>query len=451
MVQRYENSGVLSELQEGINALLHANRLIPDNHHMKSACLNDLGTSFQVLFDRSGDIADLHQAIMAQQQALTLTPDGHPHKPGYFNNLGISFESRFGRLGDIADLDEAITAKQQAVTLTPDGHPDKPGYFNNLGISFHRRFWRLGNIADLDGAIRLFSQSAKSLYGHPSVRFASARKWATLCFSVPSVETLDAYSTLVNLIPRVVWVGRTVEQRYTDTLGIGYAVADAAAAAIHFGELGLALEWLEQGRSIVWGQILQLRTPLDELHQHHPTEADELELVSRALDSAGVTSGLDRSSPSSDSASQSLEMVAQAHRRRAKEYDDILARIRNFPSFSEFLQPKKSRSLCGAAVFGPVVIVNASTIRCDALILLPRSSQVFHVPLPTLQIWAAHGMQLQLAGSTRGANMIERHYAPHQDMELSDILDRLWLYIVEPILRHLKVGYFHPLIFSAQY
>ena len=145
-----------------------------------------------------------------------------------------------------------------------------------------------------------------------------------------------------------------------------------------------------------------------------------------------------------------MELVAQAHRRRAEEYDHILARIRNFPSFSDFLRPKKSISLCGAAVSGPVVIVNASSICCDALILLPHSSQVSHVPLPALQISAVQGMQLQLA-STREANMIERHHAPHKDMELSGILEKLWLYIVEPILRHLKVGYFHPLVFGERY
>ena len=82
-----------------------------------------------------------------------------------------------------------------------------------------------------------------------------------------SNEILDAYSTLIDLLPRVVWLGRTVEQRYQDISSIGDAVAEAAAAAISLGEPNLALEWLEQGRSIVWGQILQLRTPLGDLRQ----------------------------------------------------------------------------------------------------------------------------------------------------------------------------------------
>lgn len=126
-------------------------------------------------------------------------------------------------------------------------------------------------------------------------------------------------------------------------------------------------------------------------------------------------------------------------------YEGIVNRIRSFPDFGEFLLPRKSASLCSAAVSGPVVIVNAHMSRCDALILRPGSSQVCHVALPELQVSAAREMQLQLTGLTQG---LERHYEPYHDnemlprkrMELSDILSQLWLHIVEPILRHLKVS-----------
>jgi hypothetical protein len=69
--------------------------------------------------------------------------------------------------------------------------------------------------------------------------------WATLCFSVHSNEAIDAYSALI--LPRVVWLGRTVEQRYKDISTIGDAVTDAAAATIHLSKFDLALESLEQG------------------------------------------------------------------------------------------------------------------------------------------------------------------------------------------------------------
>jgi hypothetical protein len=140
LTQQYENSGVLAELEEGINTQSIANGFIPENHPMKPGCLNHLGHALRLRLEHLGEIADAGQAIVAQQQAVRLTPFGHLDKPGHISDLGNSFQSRFERLGDIADLDEAITAQQQAIRLTPDRHPDKPIYLNNLGASVQSRF-----------------------------------------------------------------------------------------------------------------------------------------------------------------------------------------------------------------------------------------------------------------------------------------------------------------------
>jgi hypothetical protein len=135
-----------------------------------------------------------------------------------------------------------ITVKQQAVCLTPDGHHEKPAILNNLGESLRARLSHHHDDATFAHAISAYSQSAKSSSGLPSRRFTAARMWTTLCFSVHSNETIDAYSALIDLLPRVVWLGRTVEQRYGDLSRIGDAVTDAAAAAIHLGKFDLALE-----------------------------------------------------------------------------------------------------------------------------------------------------------------------------------------------------------------
>jgi hypothetical protein len=84
--------------------------------------------------------------------------------------------------------------------------------------------------------------------------------------------------------------------------------------------------------------MLQLRSPL-ELRRRHPDEANELEIISRALDSAGVTYP-DPLSPPNDGRYQSLEEVAQAHRRLAEKYDGILARIRNLPVSTSSYNPR---------------------------------------------------------------------------------------------------------------
>ena len=448
-LRRFECLGNLVNLDEAIAAQQQAVRLTPDGHPDMPPCLSNLGNSFLRRFERLGNLGDLDEAITAQQQAVCLTPDGHPDKPGCLNNLGISFRLRFERLGNLDDLDEAITAQQQAVRLTPDGHPNKPQCLNNLGTSFHTRLERWPDNATFAQTTSIYSQSATSSSGRPSDRFVAAKIWASLCFSIKSSEALDAYSTLVTLLPRLVWLGATIEQRYRDISGIGNAMANAVNAAIHFGKFDLALEWMEQGRSIVWGQMLQLRTPLEDLRQHYPNDANELDKISRALESAGVASP-GNSFQLIDHNPQPLEAAAQAHRRLAEQYDHVLARIRNLPRFSDFLQPAHLTSLCKAATAGPVIIVHAHGSRCDALVLRPHLEHVSHLPLPGLQLSVAQDMQHQLVELVRGRGIIARHFmldgetdkGPWASLELSrlsDLLGRLWLSIVEPILTYLKV------------
>ena len=441
---RFKRLGDRLDLDEAVVAQRHAVRLTPDNHHDRPGRFNNLGISLQTRFQCLGDLMDLDEAIIAYEQAVRFSPDAHFDKPRYLDNLANSSFRRFERLDDLADLDEAITAQQHAVRLTPYSHPDRPGRLHDLGNSFLAQLSRQPVSTALADPIITFAQSAQSPTGPPSVRFAAAHKWASLCFSVQSRGTLEAYLTLVNLLPCVVWLGGTVQQRYKDISRIGGALADAAMAAIHFGELNLALEWMEQGRSIVWGQMLRLRTPLDELYRHYPDEANALERVSRTLDSAAVAFP-NHADPSSDGAPRLLARVSQVHRRLAEEHGHILAGIRNLPGFRDFLQPENSTSLFSAATSGPVVVVNAHEARCDALILLPHSLQVSHVPLPGIRLSVLQEIQIQLAASTRRHDTIQRHYAPHSELgtNLSNILEWLWLHMAKPILSYLKVSYFN--------
>ena len=162
----------------------------------------------------------------------------------------------------------------------------------------------------------------------------------------------------------------------------GSAMSDAAMAAIHFGQTrtdagvdGAKYHQLYGVR--YYSSVL----PLDELHQWHPVEANPLERISRSSDSA-VVAYPKYSYSLIHSASWSLEEDAQAHRRLAKEYKCTLSRIHSLPGFNEFLHPQKSESLRNAAPSGPGIIINMHETRCNALILLPRSSRISHVPLP---------------------------------------------------------------------
>ena len=137
------------------------------------------------------------------------------------------------------------------------------------------------------------------------------------CIKVPTANQatlLQAYEHALSLIPQCVWLGNNVRGRYTSEglRLVGAAVSDAATAAISAEQYHLALEWLETGRAVIWSQILQLRTPLDDLRQVDTQLADNLEHVAQALQySAG-------SSTNSQSMQVSLDTQAQSKAERQK-------------------------------------------------------------------------------------------------------------------------------------
>jgi hypothetical protein len=151
-------------------------------------------------FEHLGVIADLDKAITAQQQATRFASGDHSQKPGYLSNLGTSFLHQFECLGEVVGLDEAITVQQQAVRLTPDGHHDKAAHLNNLGKSFRARLMYHYDNATFAQVINAYSQSTNSSSRPPSHRFSAVRVWAMHCFLDHSNETLDAYSTLIDLL-----------------------------------------------------------------------------------------------------------------------------------------------------------------------------------------------------------------------------------------------------------
>jgi hypothetical protein len=81
-------------------------------------------------------------------------------------------------------------------------------------------------------------------------------------------------------------LGQTIRTRHRELTSLGDVASKAAAAAISDARYDTALEWLEQGRSIVWNQLLQLHTLVNVLCEVQPSLADDLVRISKALEHA---------------------------------------------------------------------------------------------------------------------------------------------------------------------
>ncbi|TEB25853.1 hypothetical protein FA13DRAFT_1817268 [Coprinellus micaceus] len=505
---RFEQTGNLGDIAESISLQTHAVHLTPEGHAVLPSRLTNLAHSFVSHFEVTKDASDLSEAISLQTRAVDLTPALHADLPSRLNNLGISLLMRFQHLGNVSDVTEAIARQNQAVDPAPEGHAALPILRTNLGNSYMQCFDQTNNPLDgkdgisnlvqalqltpemhaelpprymnlasawfqyftsshrsdhLDASISNYKSAVTCTSGSPRTKLKGAIRWAGLLndFYPCSTSVLTAFGTALDLLTSIAGLEQTVQHRFTMVGEFLSIPGAAAAAAFRLGHPDRALEWLEQGRCLVWGQQSQLRTPLDALSAHDPALADQIVIVSRHLEKAG-SSRRHSSTEKSWDRKVSLEDEALKHSRLAGEWDLVLAKVRDIPAFEHFLQPLRcSTILQHLPESGPVVVINAHGDQCDAIVLLAGLYDPLHVKLPDFSLAKARQYRRELNGRLRSHHLRARQTEGiiTEDWEASEraggrygrkrgagtggiyfILCSLWTEVVKPILDVLNLA-----------
>ena len=423
---------------------------------------NNLSLSLMSRFNHTRDLNDINEAILLQRKVIETGQEGHPKMSTWLTNLGGSYYHRFESTKNLEDIDNAIMFQQKSVDLAPEGHAKLPAWMDLLGRSFWERFQLTGNDQDLRSAVEYHRLAATSPFGPPSRRLEAAHNWTMLCYKVESVhdQSLEAYRVAVELLSQVAGMEQTVQKRHASLIDHSTLSTAAAAAAFQFGKPEMALEWLEQGRCLVWNQLNSLRTPVDDLRAHNRNLAEELVAVSRALENAGSRVEMDRPESKASSSKQriSIQDEVTEHVKLAQRWDQLLAKVREIPEFENFLRPPSSVSLLSRLPpDGPVVIINCHSGRCDALLLVAGQDTPYHVLLNNLSFEMANNMRIRLRNylssygvRARGEDDLEiragRKGKPIDDVGIRDTLKELWIRVIEPIVLGLKsyVGGFDP-------
>jgi tetratricopeptide (TPR) repeat protein len=404
------------------------------NQPVRVMCLGNLSAALRVMlsvedaFNRRDPVQrdqDLGESIDATRMALNGTPPGHPGRAGYLNNLGVLLRMRTGP----GDLDEAVACASEAAASTAVDDHDWCHTMSNLGNALGDRFSRRRAAADYTQALAAWTSAAQSSVGAAQVRLAATLAGGRLAAGEKDTGVAaERFAHGVSLLPIVAWRGLDRAVREENLARWRGIASEAAALAIRNNDPELAVRLLEQGRSVLWSQQLQMRTDLDQLAAIAPELKRELDEVRWALDSAG---------PSPDPAGPGWpsdpSLGAAAYRRQAERWDALVARARELPGQTDFLAPAPFASLCQAASDGPVVIVNTSVYGCDALIV--RASGVEVLPLPALEHdQAVRNTDAMLAALGGDAD---------PDPVLTGILDWLWTCVADPVLS--KLGLTEPL------
>ncbi|KAF8998140.1 CHAT domain-containing protein [Cyathus striatus] len=398
-------------------------------------------------FERDDNMNDLTEAILFAEVSLKLTDEGNPLLPGRLANVGRSLLYHFQKSHENKMLDRAILAYRKAIELTPDNHVGLVQYLGELGDTYIEKYESTNNVADLNDAIVAYHGSATQSTGSPIVRLNSGRTWALVCKAQGSyTEAFTAYSVCFEILPQVVSLGQTINNRHTHLKSLSTLATEAAAVAIELGKISTAVEWLEQGRSIVWNQLNSLRSPFHELREAYPSLADKLALASDRLQHAGSRAQV-QLSIKDISRGISLQDEVIQHQNLAQDWESLVNTVRQLPAFEKFLLPLNFQEIMTSLPKdGYVVVINLDVLRCDALVLQHRASQPIHIPLERFDVDISENLRKELDIILKLHNLLVRDVragrlavTKSNSHGFEAVLKQLWQFVASPVLDRLNI------------
>ncbi|OCB87685.1 hypothetical protein A7U60_g5211 [Sanghuangporus baumii] len=387
ILTRYQHKGRREDLEEAITLLHAALELLPEGHADRPKPLNNLAFSLSARFKHSGKTEDLEESITLTRAILEFLPADHPTRPAPLDNLASSLLARYGREKRKEDLEEAISLYRALVELRSEGHPDHSKSLADLAITLYGRFLIERRADDLEESMQYFSRSAVYPLSSFFTRLRAVQSWLTFARREDHRSLPEAYRTGMSLLQRALTIRPTLSAQHkflsSDSDSQSLAL-DAASYAIDKDDFPLAIEFLEQGRALLWSQLRGFRTPLDQLSRADKALGERFESCNHRLEALIASSESPTSSLGTDgsfipafSASQEQNLVDDMlvqMRLLHEEQEAIISEIRRMPGFENFLRAAPFDAIQQAASEGPVIVLNHSKYRCDALIVLSREN-----------------------------------------------------------------------------
>ncbi len=427
-----------AKLDEATSVGRDAATLVTGDHPDCTIVLSGLAETLICRWEEDGDETTLHEASTLLADALDCVRDSNGTRAILLSKISGLLLRRYEKTGDPATIDEAIRTADRAVDMAPATHPTTAvARFNRASIQ-RALFERTGDLVALRNAIEGYEEAARTAMLRTSARIAAARGWCDLAardadWTAAAMAGVIAVDLLGHLVTQ--HVDRR-DQELTLAEAVGLASAAAACLLESGGGAQAALELLERGRSVLFARTLATKSDHSELRARRPDLADRFDRLAVALDQPGMRS------PSGFPREGNVEDIGrEAHRRLelVQGWESLIREIRRVPGQDRFLGPLRTEDLTVAATDGPVVTVNVSPYRCDALVLTRDGMAV--VKLPNLTEDKLEAVVTVHDDAVRILSRPDRttREEASADEGVQHALGFLWRTVTEPVLRHLRI------------
>ncbi|MFF0744993.1 CHAT domain-containing protein [Streptomyces sp. NPDC004111] len=429
---RFQRLGEQRDLQEALTAARSAAQAVPEGHVIRGLCFTTLASVLLFSYETGGSLEDLDEAVDWGRSAVNALPEGHRMLPVALANLSGMLARRYWRTGSVDDLNQAVAAARAVDSSDNADQFHLTKLWINLGTALDMRYRRTNAITSLEQAAAAYARAADHTLAGPNDRITAAQHAATLLARFDTAQAAQVLEQAVRLLPTVAGrhLGRGDQQEALARFS-GLA-ADAAALRLAQGGEGSdagALQTLELGRAVLLSQALDARSDLTDLRQRHP------ELAARFMD---LCDQLDQPVGEPAELAAPTTQLAGNDKRSwlARQLAAVLEEIRAQESFASFALPPPLVSLRAEAKQGPVVALNVSEYRSDALVL--TTSGVNAIALPKLRAEEltrrADAFRAALHDAVRGHSMRRRKDA---QAVLRNTLEWLWDSALEPVLEEM--------------
>lgn len=231
----------------------------------------------------------------------------------------------------------------------------------------------MGNLEDEEKSLSLYRHPVGCSTSPPLPRITARRHAFRILFRRHHWgEAAKIAETLHGLLPDLCSRYLSRDDQQHALRQVSSFAADACSLSLMLHKSEEALQRIEFGRALIIRYLIDGRSDLSELAQAYPELASEYEELRfcafRTVDNHAESAIYGNSLENRHTASLLLDKCED--------------QIRQKPGFEHFLRPASVEELYQCASEGPIVVVNATDISCDAIIV--TQSGVEAIPLPRM-------------------------------------------------------------------
>jgi len=388
---------------------------------------------------RLTNIVDIEDGIKYYQQVLT------SHLNTFGDSLArVSLARLFRRAFECTDEIEYLN---KAISTCRDGiNAEIPGLDRRtltllMCTSLFTRLSLFQGREDLDEYIQASEMVVKHQHVEPNTRFKVACLWAFVSHFFNHSSTSTAYNSAISSMQASLTFAPTLDKKHsrlvmmTATFGVKTLPLDYASYQTQFGGLKQAIETIERGRALLWGEMRGLRSSIDKIRLADSSLAEKFAVLNRDLETHILTASPDHNTTRGGNVLEGMDpfghLVIQ-QRKLADDREKFIQQIRALPGLDTFLKPPSFDILRSAACHGPVVIINHCKWRSDILILHQHSSPSL-IPTPHDFYARANKLQDQLL-EVRKMGLCSDKY----EDTLRFVLKELYDLVGQPLIKRLN-------------